>query len=97
MDKLFIITEAQDVEGRRPYKPKFYISLEDKHIVKFSQTGSFYLPSEEGKKFINKELGVDWNGYYSLDYVPNEFKRVQSNYNLLSDIIKGKINSGKIN
>lgn len=97
MDKLFIITEAQDVEGRRPYKPKFYISLEDKHIVKFSQTGSFYLPSEEGKKFINKELGIDWNGYYSLDYVPNEFERVQSNYNLLSDIIKGKINSGKIN
>lgn len=96
MDKLFIITEAQDVEGRRPYKPKFYISLEDKHIVKFSQTGSFYLPSEEGKKFINKELGIDWNGYYSLDYVPNEFERVQSNYNLLSDIIKGKINSGKI-
>ena len=97
MDKLFIITEAQEVEGRRPYKPKFYISLKDKHIVKFSQTGSFYLPSEEGKKFINKELGIDWNGYYSLDYVPNEFERVQSNYNLLSDIIKGKINSGKIN
>ena len=96
MDKLFIITEAQDCEGRRPYKPKFYISLQDKHILNFSKTGYYYLPTEEGKNFIKQELGIDWNRYYSLDYVPNEFERVQSNYNLLSDIINGNIKSGKI-
>ena len=53
MDKLFIITEAQDCEGRRPYKPKFYISLKDEHILNFSKTGYYYLPTEEGKKFID--------------------------------------------